>query len=93
MSEYADQITIFYTLKLKRTRTPVEAFEKMRKAIKKKGASNDWSYIISEDNQTMTVNFGDNKSENFVVSFDSTKVCDSFCKVFFHKPRHLSFHK
>ena len=83
MSEYTDQTTIFYTLKLKRARTPIEAFEKMRKAIKKKGASNDWSYSISEDNQTMTVNFGDNKSENFVVSFDSTKVCDSFCKVFF----------
>lgn len=28
--------TIFYTIKLKRTKTPVEVFEKMQKAVKKK---------------------------------------------------------
>lgn len=73
--------TIFYTLKLKRTRTQAEVFEKMKKSIKKKGATKNWSYVI--DNDRMIVDFGDERSENFYISFDEKKICNGFCKVYF----------
>lgn len=75
--------TIFYTLKLKRTRTPMDVFEKMLKSVKKKGATKKWTCIIEEDTETMCIDFGDNRSETFCLSFDEKKICDSFCKVYF----------
>ncbi len=83
MSEHKDQTTIFYKLKLKRTRTPLEAIEKMQKAVRKKGAAKDWTVTVDENAQTMLVDFGEDKGETFAVRFDENKVCDDFCKVFF----------
>ena len=57
MSEHADQTTIFYRLKLKRTRTPLEVIEKMRKTIRKKGATKNWVCTVDENTQTMKVDF------------------------------------
>lgn len=73
--------TIFYTLKLKRTRTQADVFEKMRKSIKKKGATKKWNYVI--DDNSMIINFGDDRSEDFCISFDEKKSCTGFCKVYF----------
>lgn len=83
MSEHADQTTIFYRLKLKRTRTPLEVIEKMRKTIRKKGATKNWVCTVDENTQTMKVDFGENKGETFIIAFDENKVCEDFCKVFF----------
>lgn len=83
MSKHADQTTIFYRLKLKRTRTPMEAIEKMHKTVKKKGATKDWTVTVDEESQTMCVDFGEDKGETLYIAFDEKKVCDGFCKVFF----------
>lgn len=74
--------TIFYTLKLKRTRTPMEVFQKMKKKVKNKGVTQNWTCDIDVENETMTVDFGDGESENFFIKFDK-KICDGFCKVYF----------
>ena len=79
----SEQDTIYYKLKLKRTRTPSEVFEKMRKSIKKKGATKDWTYDISPDGTSMCVDFGEDKGETFRLSFNEKKQCEGFCKVFF----------
>lgn len=78
-----EQTTLFYKLKLKRTKTPQEIFEKMSKAVKKKGATKNWTYTIDNENMRFCIDFGDGKSENFCLSFDDKKICNSFCKVFF----------
>lgn len=78
-----DQTTIFYKLKLKRTWTPSELFEKMRKAVKKKGATKDWICNVDEENGYMSVDFGEDKGESFCLKFDDKKVCEGFCKVYF----------
>ena len=75
--------TIFYTIKLKRTKTPVEVFEKMQRAVKKKGVTKKWICDIDNENQVMTIDFGDERSETFCLSFDEKKICDGFCKVYF----------
>ena len=75
--------TIFFKLKLKRTRTPMEVFEKMKKSVKKKGATKNWICDIDEAAPSMTIDFGDNESETFYLSFDDKKVCNGFCKVYF----------
>lgn len=79
----SEQDTIYYKLKLKRTRTPSEVFEKMRRSIKKKGATKDWTYDISPDGTSMWVDFGEDKGETFRLSFNEKKQCEGFCKVFF----------
>lgn len=43
--------TIFYAIKLKRTKTPIEVFEKMQKAVKKKGVTKKWICDIDNENQ------------------------------------------
>lgn len=79
----SEQTTVFYKLKLKRTRTPTEVFEKIKRSVKKKGATKKWTYFIDAENQFMSVDFGDEKSETFRLSFDDKKICSGFCKVFF----------
>ncbi|MBR1815568.1 MAG: suppressor of fused domain protein [Lachnospiraceae bacterium] len=74
--------TIFFTLKLKRGRKPLEVFEKMSKKIKKTWATKNWNYNIDEENETFCIDFGDDKSENFVLHFDK-QIADGFCKVYF----------
>lgn len=74
--------TIFYKLKLKRTRTPMEVFEKMQKSIKKKGPTKKWVCTIDEGHNRMMIDFGDEKSENIVFDFEN-KVSEGFSKVDF----------
>lgn len=73
--------TIFYTLKLKKTRTSGEVFEKMKKCVKKKGATKNWNCNV--ENDVFTVDFGDERSETFQISFDENRICSDFCKVYF----------
>ena len=79
----SDQTTIFYKLKLKRTRTPMEVFEKMQKSVKKKGATKNWICTVDSEAQSMSIDFGDEKSETFCLYFDEKKTCNGFCKVYF----------
>ncbi len=74
--------TVFYRLKLKRTRSPIEVFEKMKKSVKKKGATKNWVCDIDSENERLLIDFKDEKSERFLLSFDN-KVCSGFCKVSF----------
>lgn len=83
MNDSSGPDTIFYTLKLKRTKRPIDVFEKMSKSIKKKGATKKWSFFIDEDNQIFQIDFGDSRSETFVLSFNEKKICEGFCKVYF----------
>lgn len=76
-----DKTTLFYKLKLKRTRTPAEVFEKMSKSVKKKGATKNW--VCTYDEESFAIDFGDEKSETFRIGFNEKKVCDGFCKVYF----------
>lgn len=78
-----DQTTIFYKLKLKRTRSPMEVIEKMQKCVKKKGATKNWECRVDSEAQSMSIDFNDGMSETFCISFDEKKVCDDFCKVCF----------
>ena len=81
MAEDRDLTTIFYKLKLKRTRKSSEVFEKMAKSVKKRGATKKW--ICTYDENRFAVDFGDASSETFVVEFDEKKVCNGFCKITF----------
>lgn len=83
MKDFSDQTTIFYHLKLKRTRSPLEVFEKMQKSVKRKSATKNWMCIIDKEKPSLKVDFCDNKSETFCLSFDDKKVCEGCCKVFF----------
>lgn len=83
MQDMREQDTVFYKLKLKRTKTPAEVFEKMQKQVKKKGATKNWTCTVDSENMSMTVDFGDGISESFFLSFDEKKQCEGCCKVFF----------
>ena len=74
--------TIFYKLKLKRTKTPAEVFEKMQRSVKKKGPTKNWACTVDEKNECMIIDFGDGESESFALSFEN-KLADGFCKVAF----------
>lgn len=81
MAEDRDLTTLFYKLKLKRTRKPLEVFEKMAKSVKKRGATKNWSCTYDEN--SFLIDFGDGLNETFAVQFDEKKVCENFCKVTF----------
>lgn len=81
MSDLRESTTIFYKLKLKLTRKPIEVFEKMAKSVKKRGATKSW--ICEYDEESFQIDFGDEYSETFVISFDDKKTCNNFCKVCF----------
>ncbi len=74
--------TIFYKLKLKRTKTPMEVFEKLQGSVKRKGTTKNWVCAVDSENEVFTIDFGDNKSEAFSISFDDNLCCNS-CKVDF----------
>ena len=74
-------MTIFYKGKLKRTRTPEDIFAKIRPVVKPKGITKSWS-IIADDENCLTIDFGDNKSETLSFIFND-KTIDDFCKVAF----------
>ena len=71
MSDLRESTTIFYKLKLKRTRKPKEVFEKMAKSVKKRGATKSW--ICKYNEEGFRIDFGDEYSETFVISFDDKK--------------------
>lgn len=72
--------TVFYHLKLKKNKTAAEVFSKMHNSIKKKSAAKNWRCTVCAD--SMTIDFGDEKSETFVLRFDGM-TADGFCKVAF----------
>lgn len=80
-TEMAD--TIFFTLKLKRGKTSGELFEKMKKSVKPKGATKNWVCEVDGNREIFSIDFNDEKSEAFVLSFNEKKVCEGFCKVYF----------
>ncbi len=75
--------TIFYKGKLKRGKNPLEVFEKIKKGIKKKGPTKDWVCTIHEDIPKLQIDFPDNESENFILTFNEKGEFNSFCKVYF----------
>lgn len=83
MKSIPEYDTIFYKLRLKRTRTPAEVFAKMQKAVKRKNAAKNWVFTVDSENGCMSVDFGIEESETFCLHFDDKKNCDGFCKVFF----------
>ena len=72
--------TIFYSLKLKRNKTPEQVFEKIKKAVKTKGATAKWS--VSTEDQSLWIDFGDGASETFCLVFNN-KEAGGACKVAF----------
>ena len=74
--------TVFYKLKLKKTTKPQEIFDKMLKALKKKGPTAKWQANVINEKQLL-IDFGDNESETFDLTFDEKGICDGFCKVCF----------
>lgn len=82
MNNASEYNTIFFKLRLKRTRTPEEVFEKMRKYIKNKPAARKWTAQIS-DSSLFQLNFNDDKSETLSILFDEKKTYEGFCKVCF----------
>lgn len=74
--------TIFYEIKLKRTKTPMEVFEKMQRSVGKKGPAKNWVCTVDRENECMVIDFSDGESENFTLAFEN-RVCNDFCKVYF----------
>lgn len=72
--------TIYFKGKLKKTKEPQDFFAKIQKGIKTKGVTKLWTAIV--DDVSITIDFGDEASENFVFEFDGLSV-ESFCKVAF----------
>jgi len=72
--------TIFYTLKLKKNKTPFQVFEKMERFLKNKVPARNWTFEISDD--VLIVNFNDGRSETFALRFNE-KIAEGFCKVYF----------
>ncbi len=73
--------TIFYSLKLKRNKTPEQVFEKIKKAVKPKGATAKWS--VSTEGHSLWIDFGDEASETFCLVFNDKKEAGAACKVAF----------
>lgn len=67
--------------KLKRTVSSEEVYRRCLAAIKKTGATKNWS-CLQEGTETVLVDFGDGKSENLVFDFQN-KQCNLKCKVDF----------
>lgn len=72
--------TIFYSLKLKRNKTPEQVYEKISKKIKPKGATAKWTFATS--GHSMWIDFGDGASETFCLVFDEGETGGA-CKVAF----------
>ncbi len=76
--------TIFFSMRLKRTRIPAELYEKLQKKIhKKKGPTRKWECIYDPDRESISIDFHDDKSETFYFKLDKKKTYDGFCKVYF----------
>lgn len=76
--------TIFYKLKLKKSKTPQELFEKFIKFVKPRGVTKKWVCRADEGGKRFSLDFNDDGgSETFCVEFDGNNICQSCCKVFF----------
>lgn len=77
--------TLFFKAKLKRTSNPLEVFEKLEKKInKKKGPTCMWECIYNPDDESVLIDFHDEKSETFYLKLDSEKEYSGFCKIYFN---------
>ena len=72
--------TIFYSMKLKANKAPKQAFVKIIKAVKPKGATKNWS--VSTEEKSLCIDFGDGASETFCLAFEKKEASGS-CKVAF----------
>ena len=61
--------TLFISGKKKRTATVYDIFEKIAKGIKKKGPTKNWVCELDEENCSILIDFNDEKSETFILSF------------------------
>lgn len=76
--------TLFFKVKLKRTSNPLEVFEKLEKKINnKKGPTSNWECIYNSDDESILIDFHDDKSETFYLKLDKKKEYNGFCKVYF----------
>lgn len=76
--------TIFYTMKLKRSKSPIEVYEKLEKKInKKKGPTSKWECIYDSEDESIAIDFHDEESETFYLKLDKKEAYSGFCKVFF----------
>lgn len=76
--------TIFYDLTLKKNKTADDVFSKIQRAVKKNGPTKRWNCSVESDTM-LCIDFGDEKSEPFVLHFIG-KTAAGFCKVFFPLP-------
>lgn len=74
--------TIFFKGKLKRGKDPLSVFEKIKKGIKKKGPTKNWICTIDEEQQSLRIDFPDDKSETFSLQFNEKGEFHDSCKVF-----------
>lgn len=75
--------TIFFKGKLKRGKDPLSVFEKIKKGIKKKGPTKNWICTIDEEQQSLRIDFPDDKSETFSLHFNEKGEFEDSCKLFF----------
>jgi len=69
---------------LKRSCNPLEVFEKLDKKInRKKGPTGNWECTYNPDNESILIDFGDDKSETFCLELNSKEIYNGFCKVYF----------
>lgn len=67
--------------KIKRGKKPLEVYEKISKAIKKKGPTKNWRCMVNEEQ--LRISFEDDESEDFVLEINEKGEFDNFCKVGF----------
>lgn len=72
---------IHFKGKIKRGKRPLEVYEKISKAIKKKGPTKNWRCMVTEDQ--LRISFEDDESEVFVLEINEKGEFDNFCKVGF----------
>lgn len=78
--------TLFFKAKLKKNGTPLEVFEKLEKKInKKKGPTYNWECIYNSDDESISIDFHDGKSEIFCLKPDSKNEYSGFCKIYFNQ--------
>lgn len=76
--------TLFYSMKLKRSKTPIEVYEKLEKKIhKKKGPTSKWECRYDSEEESIHIDFQDGKSETFYVKLNKKEKYNGFCKVYF----------
>ena len=74
--------TLFISGKKKRTATIIDIFDKIAKGIKKKGPTKNWVCRVDEENSAILINFNDEKSEAFILSFGDKNEFSSICKLY-----------